>query len=68
MLIGRSCDARSESGDTTEVVMLTEVGKCDRSQYIRPESYLPTGVGHMTGVSFSDRSQAYDQSLAIPIL
>jgi hypothetical protein len=34
----------------------------DRSQEIRPESYLLTGVGHTTRVASSDQSQAYDQS------
>jgi hypothetical protein len=55
-LIGQSCDARSESGDTTRVVMLTGVGKCDLSREvrlelgIRPKLYLPTLAEHMIGV------------------
>jgi hypothetical protein len=40
----------SESGDTTGIVMLIGVKKYDRSRDIRPESFLPTGVGHMTEV------------------
>jgi hypothetical protein len=42
--------ARLESRDTAGVMTLTEVEKCDRSWDIRSESYLPTGVGHMTEV------------------
>jgi hypothetical protein len=34
----------------SEVVTSTRVRKCDRSWDIRPESYLPTGVGHPTEV------------------
>jgi hypothetical protein len=48
MLIDRSHDARPESGDMSEVVMSTGVGKGDPSRDIRPESYLLTRVGHMT--------------------
>jgi hypothetical protein len=41
---------RSESGDTTEIVTSTRVRKCNQSQDIRSESYLLTGVRHMTEV------------------
>jgi hypothetical protein len=34
----------------SKVVMLTEVGKGDWSQDIRPKSYLPTEVEHTTEV------------------
>jgi hypothetical protein len=57
LLIDRSHDARLESRDTIGVVMLTEVGKCDRSRdirsesVIRPESLLMTRVRHTTKVT-----------------
>jgi hypothetical protein len=54
MLISQSCDAWSESGDTTGVMTSTGVRKCDRSQDIRLESYIPIGVGHTIGVVSSD--------------
>jgi hypothetical protein len=60
MLIDYSRDEWPESGDTTKVVMLTGVRKWDQSQYIRSESCLPTGVGHTTRVTSSDRSRSYD--------
>jgi hypothetical protein len=34
----------------TRVMTSTRIGKCDWSQDIRPESYLPSGIGHMTKV------------------
>jgi hypothetical protein len=39
----------------SEVVMLTGVKKGDQSQDIRPESYLPTAVGHATKVTHMTR-------------
>jgi hypothetical protein len=40
-----------KSGDTSKIVTSTGVGKGDQSLDIRPESYLPTGVGHATEVA-----------------
>jgi hypothetical protein len=51
VLIDWSRDARLELGDTSEVVTSTGVGKGDRSLDIRPESYVPIGVGHATEVA-----------------
>jgi hypothetical protein len=49
-LIDQSHDAQPESGETSEVVTSTGVRKCDRSQDIWLESYLPIGVRHATKV------------------
>jgi hypothetical protein len=57
-LIDQSHDAQPESGETSEVVTSTRVGKCDKSWKVRLES------GYTTGVASSDQSQAYDQSRA----
>jgi hypothetical protein len=42
---------RPESVDTSRVMTSTRIRECEQSQDIRPESYLATGVGHMTEVA-----------------
>jgi hypothetical protein len=45
-------------------VTSTEVGKGDRSRDIRSESYLPTGVEHVSKVAYTTRVRIYDRSCA----
>jgi hypothetical protein len=59
MLIGRSRDARPESGDTTEVMTSNRVRKCDRSREVQLESGYMTRVGHTTKVTHMSEVKIY---------